>query len=482
MTAVTPYKSTVQDTARDGFGRLLLAEWTKLRSVPRWMLTLGAAAVLTILVALLTASGTESSGDGEGGAGPPSRLKAITDQGHLTYRTLEGDGSITARVASQQGADPWAKAGLMIRRSAERGAPYAAIMVTPRHGVRVQTGYRGGGAGGGTVTAPRWLRLTRAGATVTGYASADGRTWNRVGAVTLDGLPPSALAGLFVATPDKIKVERQFGGEVVSGQPADTTAAFDHVALAPARPQADTPWRDRSGPGGPAREQVGGSTRSGGTFTLAGSGDVGPDEFADDITQTTLTGLLIGQAAIVALAVLFVTAEYRRGTIRTTFAASPRRGRVLAAKAVVAGLAAFAAGLAAGFGSLLLAAPVLRSHGMSPPSPAEGPVLRAAIGTALLLAVIAVFSLAMATIMRRSAPAITVVLLLLLVPQIVATGLPVAAARWVERLTPAAGFAIQHTVHRYDTAIGPWAGLGVLCAYTAVAVAAAAWLLRRRDA
>jgi hypothetical protein len=53
---------------------------------------------------------------------------------------------------------------------------------------------------------------------------------------------------------------------------------------------------------------------------------------------------------------------------------------------------------------------------------------------------------------------------------------------WVERLTPAAGFAVQQTVHRYDTAIAPLAGLAVLCGYTAVALAAATWRLRGRDA
>ncbi|MGW2315168.1 hypothetical protein ACWCOU_44720, partial [Actinomadura luteofluorescens] len=99
-----------------------------------------------------------------------------------------------------------------------------------------------------------------------------------------------------------------------------------------------------------------------------------------------------------------------------------------------------------------------------------------------LFAAIAVLSLAVAVIVRRGAPAITIVLLLLLVPQIVATGLPLSAARWLERLTPAAGFAIQRTVDRYDQSIGPWAGLGVLCLYAAVALAAAARLVARRDA
>ena len=97
-------------------------------------------------------------------------------------------------------------------------------------------------------------------------------------------------------------------------------------------------------------------------------------------------------------------------------------------------------------------------------------------------AVAAVFSLAVATIFRRSAASITVVLLLLLVPYILSTGLPLDVAAWVQRLTPSAGFAIQDTVRRYDTAITPWAGFGVLCAYTVLALGVAAWRLRERDA
>ncbi|MFD0902305.1 ABC transporter permease subunit [Actinomadura sediminis] len=472
MTA-RPYRSTVRP-AGDGFGRLLLSEWTKLRSVPRWLFALAGSVVLTVLVALLAAAGTRSTGGGAAGDLPAG----VTDQGHYTYRTLTGDGSITARVTSQRAGQAWAKAGLMVRASTAPRTPYAAIMVTPGHGVRLQTGYESGGAGGAAGATPRWLKLTRSGPTVTGYASADGRAWLRVGAVRLDGLPEAVTAGLFVASPDQVRVVRQFGGEDVSGEPTDTTATFDGVALDGAWRAADGAWRDRAGPGGPAAPAGAGSTRDGGVFTLTGSGDIGPDLFADDTVRMALTGVLVGQAAIVAAAVLFVTAEYRRRMIAVTLAASPRRGRVLAAKAVVVAAAGFAAGLAAAAGALL----VTGLAGRPVPDPLDGTVLRAVLGTGLLLAAVAVLSLAVAVIVRRGAPAITLVLLALLVPQIVAPGLPVAAARWVERLTPAAGFAVQQTVPRYDTALGPWAGLGVLCAYTAAEVAAAAWLLRRRDA
>src|SRR5207302_27374 len=60
----------------------------------------------------------------------------------------------------------------------------------------------------------------------------------------------------------------------------------------------------------------------------------------------TLTGAFAGLIVVALVAAMFVTAEYRRGLIAVTLAASPRRGQVLAAKAVVVGAVTFVAGAA----------------------------------------------------------------------------------------------------------------------------------------
>jgi hypothetical protein len=75
-------------------------------------------------------------------------------------------------------------------------------------------------------------------------------------------------------------------------------------------------------------------------------------------------------------------------------------------------------------------------------------VLRAVIGSAAALALAAVLGLAAGAILRRSAGAITAVIVLLVVPQLAAASLPVSAGRWLLRATPSAGFAIQQTVER----------------------------------
>ncbi len=71
---------------------------------------------------------------------------------------------------------PWAKAGLILTAATKPGSRYAAVMLTGAHGVRMQFDYVHDIAGpAASPAAPRWLRLTRSGTTVTTYESADGR-------------------------------------------------------------------------------------------------------------------------------------------------------------------------------------------------------------------------------------------------------------------------------------------------------------------
>jgi hypothetical protein len=490
---------------RDSFGRLVLAEWTKLRSVPRWAMAMLAAVVLTVLVSVLTASG---SGYGAGGPGPPIGPdgSGVRDEFYFVHQPLTGDGSVTARVLSQTGVEggshEWAKAGVIIKESTKPGSQYAAMMITPGHGVRLQSNFTTDRAGSQATTAPRWLRLTRSGTSVTGYESADGANWTQVGTVQLPALPRRVEVGLFVASPFAIKIERQFGSGSVGASPTSSTARFSDVVVTAAQPGRPAPWSDQA-IGGSDRvpeSLLGSATQAGGVFTVTGSGDIAPNPQDVDGVRQSLTGVSVGVLVIVAVAVLFITSEYRRGMIRTTFAASPRRGRVLAAKAIVVGATAFVVGLVASFASVLLALPILRANGLAPPvfqvpSLSDGPVLRAIAGTAAVLALFAVLGLAAGAILRRSPGAIIVVVVPLLIPQLIAGALPLAAARWLMLATPAAGFSIQQTtVQRYDFVssiclpedgcftTGPWVGFGVLCAYTVVALAAGFWLLRRRDA
>jgi ABC-2 type transport system permease protein len=209
-----------------------------------------------------------------------------------------------------------------------------------------------------------------------------------------------------------------------------------------------------------------------------------------DITQLSLTGTDVGQAVVAVIAVLAVTGEYATGMIRATLAAVPRRSVMLTAKAAVVTIAALAAGILAVLGSLLAGRLILPGQGYSPAhgylglSLADGTVLRATAGTVLYLAMIAVLSLGVATVVRDAAAAIGVVLgLLYLFPVL---GLAVTSPGWhrhLQQIAPmTAGLEIQASTGLRSLPISPWAGLGVLAAWAAAALVAAALLLRLRDA
>jgi ABC-2 type transport system permease protein len=111
-------------------------------------------------------------------------------------------------------------------------------------------------------------------------------------------------------------------------------------------------------------------------------------------------------------------------------------------------------------------------------------VLRAAAGSVLYLALIALLSLSIATIIRDSGAAIGTVLgLLYLCPIIAAV---VRSPNWhhgIERYAPmTAGLAIQATTGLRTLPISPWGGLGVLAAWASAALLAGGLLLRLRDA
>jgi ABC-type transport system involved in multi-copper enzyme maturation permease subunit len=361
------------------------------------------------------------------------------------------------------------------------------VFATPRHGVRIQANFTtdiAGGAGG----APRWLRLRRSGATITGYESADGRAWREVGTVELPALPRRVEVGIFVASPNTRMIEQvnRDGLYIVEGgSEASTigTATFDHVRLE--AQGSEQPVVLTGEPiGSPADN--GDTSERAGTFTITGSGDFGLFDDGFDITQMSLAGVSFMLVLIIVLGVRFITAEYQDGMIRTTFAASPRRGRVLAAKALVVGVTAFVTALVAGAVAFHLAQPRLYANGFAPAgtpflSLTGGPVLRAVVGSAALIALWAVLSLSLGTILRRTGVAVAAALALLIIPSMVGFYLPLGMDVWLRRLSPLAGFAILKTIVRYDDVIAPFGGLGVLAAYTSAAFVVALWRLRTRD-
>ncbi|MFG1706397.1 ABC transporter permease subunit [Nonomuraea sp. M3C6] len=203
-----------------------------------------------------------------------------------------------------------------------------------------------------------------------------------------------------------------------------------------------------------------------------------------DAVKLSLTGVQLGQAFVAMLAVQLISGEYGTGMIRTTLTAMPRRATVLTAKATLLTGLTLAGGTVAVLASVLAGGLILPARGYPPLSLTDGPTLRAAIGSILYLALIALLSLGIATTVRDSAAAIGAVLgLLYLFPIIVLLTPDPDWQRLMWSISPMnAGLAIQATTGLSTLPLSPWAGLAVLAAWAAAALLAGGLAFRRRDA
>ena len=170
------------------------------------------------------------------------------DAFHYVFQTLNGDGTLTARVLKIKNTNPWAKAGVMIRESPEANSKFAATLVTPASGLAFQQRDRAAGPASeaphaANLTAPYWVRLVRQENTFTAYSSEDGTAWIKLGSTTID-MGSQSYAGLAVCShTDGTLTEAQFDNvtlqtNTVASQPAAAPAAPKPVA-----PHAnDTNW------------------------------------------------------------------------------------------------------------------------------------------------------------------------------------------------------------------------------------------------
>ena len=496
---------------------MIRAEWTKFRTVPGWVAGVSAAVLVVVLLGVLAALGSSQScmaGTVEVvcprlPTGPDG--EAVLDNFTFVHQALDGDGEITARVSGMTGTItypppghdqivpglvPWAKAGIMVKAGTDPGSAYASMLLTGHHGVRMQSDFTHDVAAPG-FSGEVWLRLTRTGDKVTGYASGDGAGWRKIDTVELAGLPHTVQIGLFATSPSDIsQAANPLGGTMVQARFTQAVADFSQVS-----PAAGWTYQDVGDDGGRTdweKTHPPGFTESAGVLTVTGSGDIAPlgQPGGGMSIENTLIGLFGALLLVIVVAVLFMTAESRRGLIRTTLLAEPARGRVLAAKAVVIGGVAFAAGLVAAGVTIPLAGHLLGTrHVYLLPVP-WWTELRVMTGAAALLSLAAVFAYAMGALFRRGLLAVAAAVVLLVVPRLLAVSsvLPDGVTLWLTRVTPAAAFAVLQSIPAYPQVffpytpadgyypLAPWAGLGVLLLYAAAALGLAVLRFRRADA
>lgn len=209
--------------------------------------------------------------------------------------------------------------------------------------------------------------------------------------------------------------------------------------------------------------------------------DVVPNE---DVVSITLAGVYLAQVAAVAFGVVAICSEYATGTIRTTFAANPRRRQVVVAKAAIVAALGLAACALAAVAAFYVGLAVLHGNGFTSgngydvPSLSDGDALRKVGVAAVYPVLIALLSLGMATIVRHTALAMSAILAVLFVPFIIAPLLSEHVGHAITSASPMAGIAAQEQGAPGD----PWAGIAVTVAWAVGALVIALWLIARRDA
>ena len=201
-------------------------------------------------------------------------------------------------------------------------------------------------------------------------------------------------------------------------------------------------------------------------------------------------GYQIAQLSVAVLGVLTIAGEYSTGMIRSTFAAVPRRTPVLAAKAFV--LTSVVAGISVVSMALSYVATIPWHEQLDARFDlTDAETLRMTVGLPLYLMAIAGFAFVVGALFRHSAAALTAVIALLLVVENVLMIIPLRAVELISPFLPStAGRLLLFDNEMLDTAAGmtagahlsPWQGYAVLVGWVLVLGAAAAVLLRRRDA
>jgi ABC-2 type transport system permease protein len=193
-------------------------------------------------------------------------------------------------------------------------------------------------------------------------------------------------------------------------------------------------------------------------------------------------GMMIAQITAIVLGTLVVTSEYGTGMIRATLAATPRRGAVLAAKALVVGSTLFVLGTATAFAGYAAGNWFLDREGVGLALSDEG-VLRSLFGSGLYMAGLGLFAAALGLLVRHTAAVLSTVLGLVFVVGQMAWLLPGTWGEWIAKVMPGnSGAAVATPVSFNPNLLGPWTGFAVFAGEVAVLLTVAFLTFRRRDA
>lgn len=216
---------------------------------------------------------------------------------------------------------------------------------------------------------------------------------------------------------------------------------------------------------------------TGGMGGPPGSGGGG----TSDAVSLALTGLSFASLVVGVLGVLLTAGEYSTGMIRSTLAAVPKRLPVLWAKGLIAGLIVFVVTTIGAFAAFLIGQGGLDGESIALSLTDDG-VLRSLLGAGVYLGLVAMFGVAIGSLVRSPAGGIAALVGILLLLPGLASLLPDS---WYDTLSPyfpsTAGGAVYALTESADS-LSPGAGIAVFAGWVVLAFAAAALRLKRTDA
>ncbi|ANW18046.1 ABC transporter permease [Streptomyces clavuligerus] len=215
---------------------------------------------------------------------------------------------------------------------------------------------------------------------------------------------------------------------------------------------------------------------------IVGSAD--PDEtgVADQsVLGLGFFGVLLSSVCVITLGVLTITSEYGTGMIRTTLTACPSRGRVLAAKSLVFFLLVFSVT----FVLTLVVGALQVSLITGAPAPSGAEWARGTLGVSLYLAFLGLLSLAVGTLIRHSAGAITLMIGAVLLPLVAAMFMFAESLQGVREAM--FDYSIPNQIVMiYDSVPGEsgpqgWEPVGIMMVISAIVLGSAYAVLKSRD-
>lgn len=199
-----------------------------------------------------------------------------------------------------------------------------------------------------------------------------------------------------------------------------------------------------------------------------------PGHSTGDPLYAAFFGITFGQVAAIGFGATAVSSEFQGGALRVWLAAVPRRGQWFAAKATAIAAPVLAVGLLTGFASLAAGEAVLGSAGEEI-TWTQG--VRGAVGCGIYLTLMALFAAGLSALLRSAVTTLSILVPFLL---IVSFLIGDSAGGVSDYLPDRAGQVVLHGT--WDGSLGPWSGLAVTALWTAAALGAGAWSVRRRDA